>query len=269
MGEAAAMFPPNAHPQIYLTAIARKYDLKGIFYVDLWPVADPQVVITDAALMDQTVVTRSLNQHPMANDFLEPIVGRDVIATANGAVWKKAHRAMAPAFSWSHIRSLTSVMIDECLHFRNTLDRLAATGEVFSMEKESAKVIFDIITRVVFNFSLNSQTSDSAILDDLHSMIKLAEAQLSFNPFTKLVAFFKRQIVLKRINFLVKSKIYERLNLLRREKIIPSRKDPFSILDLMLREQVEVDTQAGSDKIKATLPHDDLEQLITKYVFVK
>jgi cytochrome P450 len=257
------LFPPNAHPQAYLTTIAQKYDLKGIFYLDLWPVAEAQVILTDAAVMDQTVVNRSLNQHPMADQFIAPIVGRDVIATANGEVWKKAHRAMAPAFSWSHIRNLTSVMIDECLHFRNTLDRLADTGEVFSMEKESAKVIFDVITRVVFNFSLNSQTSDSAVLDDLHSMIKFAEAQLSFNPFTRVTAFFKRQIVLRRINSLVISKINERLDLLRRENIIPSRKDPFSILDLMLREQVQGDA-AGSGNGKTSLPRGELEQLVTK-----
>lgn len=63
MGEAAALCPPNCHPQIYLTAIAQKYNLKGIFYVDLWPVADPQVIVTDVDLMDQIHVKRAFPQY--------------------------------------------------------------------------------------------------------------------------------------------------------------------------------------------------------------
>lgn len=47
MGEAAAEVPPNCHPQIYLTSIAHKYNLKGVFYIDLWPISEPMVVLTD------------------------------------------------------------------------------------------------------------------------------------------------------------------------------------------------------------------------------
>lgn len=63
MGEVAALYPPNCHPQAYLTTIAQKYDLKGIFYMDLWPVADPQVIVTDVDLMDQVHVKRAFPQY--------------------------------------------------------------------------------------------------------------------------------------------------------------------------------------------------------------
>lgn len=56
----------------------------------------------------------------------------------------------------------------------------------------------------------------------------------------------------------------ERFDLLRREKIVPSRKDPFSILDLMLREQLQQESpQSGADQ-KRELSRDYLELLITK-----
>jgi len=264
MGEAAALLPPNMHPQAYLTAIAQKYDLKGIFYMDLWPVAEPQVVITDIDLMDQVHVKRAFPIHQLADDFLAPIVGRNVIATANGKTWKMLHNAMAPAFAPSHIKNLVTVMTDEVLIFRDTLDKLAKTGEVFSMENTAAKLIFDVIARIVFHFPLHAQTQGSQYLSDLREMVHLVEAQFSFNPLVKINAFFKRKAILKRLHDSIRSQIMERYRLLNDEGIVPQKKDPYSILDLMLREHVQ---QQGSD-IRGTkvleLSSEYLDLLITK-----
>jgi len=264
MGEVSSTMPPNMHPQAYITAIAQKYNLKGIFYLDLWPAADSMVVLTDPDLMNKVTVVKSLSVHTMAEAFLSPIVGRNVIATSNGAVWKKTHNAMAPAFSWSNIRSLTGVVAGECMLFRNTLDKLAQTGEVFSMEETSAKLIFDVIARIVFNFPLHAQTKGSSYLEDLRDMIHLADAQLSWNPFVKMRAFFKRRTIFNRLQVSIVGKINERLNLLRSKRIVPSRKDPFSILDLMLREQVQEERGNVKEKISEELTPEYLELLVTK-----
>lgn len=247
LGEVAATLPPNCHPQLYMTILAQKYNLKGIFYLDLWPIADSQVVLTEPELMDKVTLTPSLPMHRASDAFLSPIVGHDVIATSNGEVWKKTHLAMQPAFSWTSIRNQHGVMIEEVQRFRSKLDQLAATGEVFSMEKIAAKLIFDVIARIVFNFSLHAQTQGCQELEDLHEMIALSEAQLSFNPLVKIKAWWRKRTVLPRLDRSMLGKIKERLSLLRREKIVPSRKDPFSILDLMLREQVEEDSKMGRE----------------------
>ena len=264
MGEVASTLPPNMHPQHYITAITQKYNLKGIFYLDLWPIAPSQVILTDPDLMNKVTVTRAMRVHSYADDFLAPIVGRNVIATSNGSVWKKTHNAMAPAFTWSHVKNLVEVMADETLLFRNTLDRLADSGEVFSMEETAAKLIFDVIARIVFNFPLHAQTKGSPYLADLREMIHLVEAQLSFNPWVRIKAFFKRRIILRRLNASITAKIMERFDLLRREKIVPSRKDPFSILDLMLREQLQQESPQSGAGQKRELSRDYLELLITK-----
>jgi cytochrome P450 len=265
MGEVSSTLPPNCHPQAYVTAIAQKYNLTGIFYIDLWPVADSMVVLTDPDLMDKVTVFNPLPMHPMAEDFMSPIVGKNVIATTNGALWKKAHHAMAPAFSWSHIRSLVPVVVEEGILFRDTLDKLAQSGEVFSMEKTSAKLIFDVIGRIVFNFPLHAQTKGSPYLKDFRDMIHLADAQLSWNPFVKISAFFKRKTIFDRLQVSIVGKINERLNLLRSEGIVPSRKDPFSILDLMLREYVQ-EEDGGNVKGKSwqELSPQYFESLVTK-----
>jgi cytochrome P450 len=270
MGEIAATFPPNTHPQAYYTTIAHKYNLKGMFYLDLWPIAPSAVVLNDPGLSEEVTVIHPLRQHKAVDEFLAPMVGHNVIAAVNGPVWKKLHNAMTPAFSWSHIRNLTGVMVEEGMHFRNTLDGLVKSGEVFSMEATAMKLIFDVITRIVFNFSLNAQTegsSGSSTLNDLREMIHLAESQLSFNPFVHLVTFFKKRSVLGRVHPPILQKIGERLALLRSGNVVPSRKDPESILDLMLRDHVEDNLDKKGSAI-VDLPPEYTELLLTKCVFL-
>lgn len=262
IGEVAATFPPNTHPQHFYTAIAQKYNLKGIFYIDLWPIGPSSVVLNDPSVSEQVTVAHPLRQHKMVDEFLAPILGHDVIAAANGATWKKLHNAMSPAFSWSHIRNLTGVIAEEGMHFRDTLNELARVEGVFSMEETAMKLIFDVITRIVFNFSLNAQTKGSSTLDDLREMVHLAENQLSFNPFVHLVTFFKRRSVLGRLHPSILQKIRERLALLRSGNIVPSRRDPESILDLMLRDHVKDDVNMKGAGI-SDLPPEYTEILLT------
>jgi len=264
MGEAAALLPPNTHPQAYLTMIGQKYNLKGIFYMDLWPVSAPQVVITDIDLMDQVHVKRAYAQHQMADDFMAPLVGRNSIATANGKTWKTLHNAMAPAFASSHIKNLVTVISEEAVIFRDTLNELAKTGEVFSMEETSAKLIFDVVARIVFHFSLNAQTQGSQYLNDLREMVQLVDAQLSVNPVVRISCYFRRNAIMRRLNDSILKQILERYRLLNDEKIVPRKKDPYSILDLMLREHVQ-QQESGVGELKAAkLASDYLELLVTK-----
>ncbi len=254
------------HPQALYTTIAQKYNLKGIFYLDLWPVADQQVIVTDIDLMDHVHVKRVYPQHKSAGDYMDLVMGRDNISTANGKLWKMLHNAMAPAFAPSHIKNLIPVMTEEALIFRNTLDDYAKTGEVFSMEETAAKLIFDIVARIVFHFPLHAQTQGSQYLNDLREMVKLMESQLSFNPLVKIRAFIRRRIILNRLHPSMANHIMERYRLLNDERIVPQKKNPYSILDLMLRDHVQ---QQGSDSKGTTagkLTSEYLDLLITKYV---
>lgn len=88
MGAISQRFPPNCHPQLLYTEMTREYDLPSVFYIDLWPVADPMVCLTEVEDMNYVQVLKPLNQHQSADDFLGAIVGHNVVATANGAVWK-------------------------------------------------------------------------------------------------------------------------------------------------------------------------------------
>jgi cytochrome P450 len=145
---------------------------------------------------------------------------------------------MNPSFAPTHVKSLSGIIVDECLTFRDTLSNLASTGEVFNMEDKGAELIFDVIARIVFNFPLEAQKKGSQTLSDLRELVSLTEARMSFNPLDKFKIWWRRGAITKRLNQEIKTKITERYEMLRNEKVVPSRKAPYSTLDLMLREQL-------------------------------
>ena len=214
--------------------------------------------------MHQIHITNPLPMHPMSENFMKPIVGPDNIASVNGPVWKTLHNSIAPAFAWSHIRNLSAVVIDECDTFRSRLDDLAKTKETFSMEEIASQLIFDVIARVVYSFSLNAQRSGSQDLNDLRGMVELAHLQLSWNPLAKVKAIFQRRAVFKRLGVSVGAQIKQRLKVLRDERIVPQRKNPYSILDLMLREHLAQEDSAGNKDNAAELSPEYHKLLITK-----
>lgn len=71
--------------------------------------------------------------------------------------------------------------------------------------------------------------------------------------------------MLNRLHPSIINKIYERLELLVREKIVPSRKDPESILDLMLRDYLQEREAKGMTRADAAkLSADEEGLLLTK-----
>lgn len=268
--EVARSMPHNTHPQAFYTEIARRYNLKGIFYLDLWPVAPSSVILTDPALLEYVSTKHPLPQHPLGDNVMAPVVGKGVMITANGPLWKRLRTIMTPAFSWKHIRDMTPIMVDECNLFREALDKRSGTGQPFSMMDLGARLIFDIIARAVFNFPLHAQTTGSRYLDDLHEMIHLAEGQLTdasviYNPIKRIKVWWRRRAIVSSLNPSMMRKVRERLQLLRTRGIVPSRSDPTSILDLMLREHVLAD-QAQGDKEKPDydIPEEDMQLILTK-----
>ena len=264
MGEVAQKIPPNAHPQLYYGELARQHDLHGIFYIDLWPASGPQCVISDPSLLDDVTVRNPQPMSPMAADFMEPMLGAGVIAVSVGALWKKLHTAMQPAFSWQSIRGVTGVLVDEGNLFRRLIDDRAKTGEVFSFEELISNLLFDVMGRIVFNTELHAQTKGSPYLVHLTELINLAEGQsdiaVQINPFLQLYRRWRRWAVQSQLHPPILKTIHDRYSLLKAEKIIPSRKDPYSILDLMLRENIQAEQSGKQDK----LPDSEAQLLLNK-----
>lgn len=270
MFQIAFRIPPCTHPQSLYTEVARHYQLRGIWYLDLWPFAPGCAVLNDPDLHEEVTVRKPLPVHHLADSILAPVVGKGAIVTNNGVLWKKLHKIMAPAFSWNRIRDMTSIMVEECELLYEALERRAGTGAPFSMIDLGSKLILDIMARALFNTRLHGQTTGSPYHHDLQEMIHLAERQLTdpgvaYNPIRRLQVWRRRRQVLKTLDASLKDLVNQRLDLLRDQQRASLRKDASSILDLMLKEHVTENVD-GREKEMATyaLPKEDMELILTK-----
>lgn len=139
--------------------------------------------------------------------------------------------------------------------FRSLLDKLSETREVFSLEDVAAKLVFDIIFRIIFNFPLNAQTDGSQDLDDLRELMAFAESQsdpaVMLNPFARLKIWWRRKKISKQLDISMTRKIRERFVALPQNEIISSRRSAQPILDLMLREHLPTPSEASKERPNA------------------
>lgn len=256
------------HHQSFYTEIARRYNLEGLFY--LLPPSPSCVVLTDPDLIENVTTSHPLRVHPLGDNVMAPVVGKGVIITSNGPLWKKLHNVMVPAFSWKHILGMPSIIVDECEPFREALHQRAGKREPFSMMNLGARLIFDIIAQAVFNTRLHTQTKGCRYLDGLHKMICLAEGQLTdpavmYNLMKRHRVWWRRRCILKSLNPSMMTKVSEWLHLFRTRGIVPSHKDLISILGLMLREYLQAE-KGGKETADYQLPDEDMQLILTKRV---
>lgn len=240
MGEIAATMPPACHPQVYLTAIAQKYNMPGAFYVDLWPVADPQLVVTDPdAAMQLLTVTPTL-KHPEIGKYMDPVIGRNNIVAVNGEPWKTAHRMLGSGFSPSFVKPMLTMIADHVLVFHERLRLLAENGQSFSLEREMGKAVFDVIGTIVFGISLDAQGAGSPLLEDLIELVEYLNFLIvAWNPFTKLVKYLNIRTVRKRSSAVVEEAVLERYEIMKDEKQLPTRRQAKSIMDRMVADYIQ------------------------------
>ncbi|KAF5722993.1 cytochrome P450 monooxygenase [Fusarium mundagurra] len=267
--QVAALMPSNTHPQLLYTEMVHVYNLEEIFYLDLWPVGPGMVVITDPKLLDNSSLPKPLPIHPFTAVFLKPMFGEGTMAATNGALWKKMATAVSPAFSMGYVLGITNIMVDECLLFQEKLEELAVGGDVFSMEELVAKLVFGIVSTVTFGEPQYSQTIGSQILKDLRDLVNLAQGEtdplIAYNPMVQIPRRWKRHRVVSRLDSSLRQKVSECVERIVHEGVVPSRQNPRSIMDLLVREHAEavLEERKGGVYNRSWLSNSEEEMLFS------
>lgn len=68
MGEVLRTQPKRAAPQTFAIFLKEKYNLGDYFYVDVWPMGDPIMMIFDTDIMAEFTVKQSLPKHPAVGE---------------------------------------------------------------------------------------------------------------------------------------------------------------------------------------------------------
>ena len=162
-------YPADFHPQPMFSDIATQYNFRGLYYMDLYPFAEPMVFILDPSIVSQIT---SFSRHPHASAYLRGLVGTKSIFSTQGSEWAAQRSWFSPAFSSSHILTLVPGMVEETLVFREKLTALAIQGKRFSMNDLCLRLAFDVIARSGFDIRVKSQSQESEVYDAFQGAVE-------------------------------------------------------------------------------------------------
>lgn len=207
------LFPSNTALSVFYTTIARRYELRDIFYLDLWPFGPPQMVLIAPNAADQVTVVKTYPLHDEVPRFVGSLLGDKSLPAADGEMWKKLHRMIAPGFRPSSLRQMMPVTAEQTVRiFLPALTAYASTGEVFSMEKVASQLIFSIISKMVIGGSLSKQ-NQSQMLYDIDRILDYAQSiavASGTNPVKRWTKWWRKRQAVQRIDHFLCSFIEKR-----------------------------------------------------------
>lgn len=150
MHEIAGYLPPDATPQLFAHLMRKRYGLGDFFYLDLWPLAPPQLVVVHPELASQ--VTQKLNlpkETAVMQKWTGHILGQKSMVTANGHDWMIARKSFTSGFQPRKLLQHVPSIVDDVSDFCDVLKLHAKIQDVFKMEDVGARMIFNISARVI------------------------------------------------------------------------------------------------------------------------
>lgn len=198
--------------------MVKKYDLPGVFYLDLWPIAWGQVVTTDPDLALHMTAHRNHPKHPAEGAMIDPLIGKGNIVTSDGPRWKHLHKMLSPAFSISHISNMRPMVATEVMKFRSILHKKAESGESFRLEDITQHLTFDVIVSATFGRSLDAQTKGSTVLQHFEDMCRAYMiSRESINFIRNFFANRRRDVERAKLDANIAALVKERFEIVRRK----------------------------------------------------
>ncbi|KAL2847120.1 cytochrome P450 [Aspergillus pseudodeflectus] len=215
------LFPDNTAPAAYYTEIAQRYQLKELFYLDLWPFAPSQLVLISPETAALITTVEDYPVHDVATGFVSALIGKTMIAAVNGQPWKALHNMIAPAFRPSALKRMVPVIADQTMSvFHATLSRHAASGQAFAMEDVAAQLVFRMSSKVIFGVSVSDEANER-LLADFAVILEYAKILTQVqpgNPFRKVFLWWKQRAAARRIDAFLEPLANERhIEMIRRD----------------------------------------------------
>ncbi|ROT39031.1 cytochrome P450 [Sodiomyces alkalinus F11] len=214
-----ANYPPDVTGQFTPFALFRAYPhlaSAGAFYMDVWPLNAPLLVVFDPAMMAQFSQDTPRPKHDLVKREFRPFSQNLDLVTSEGQTWRTWRAAFNPGFSAQNIMAHIPVFMEEVLVFKAYLGRVAATGETIRMESQLMKATCDIICRAVLGVRMHIQTKPSPLYDSLKSCIALLIGDSSprmwpriFNPLRPFLIWNHNRIMRRELLPLLEAQLKE------------------------------------------------------------
>lgn len=110
-------------------------------------------------LIKHVLVDNSANyaMQPIRQLVLRPIL-RDGLLTAEGDVWKRSRKAMAPVFTPRHARGFASQMLRKSEEFAERYEQSARSGEEVNVALGMTELTYEILAATLFSGQIATGT---------------------------------------------------------------------------------------------------------------
>jgi cytochrome P450 len=162
-----------------------KDDMDSAIYLDMWPFADPMLVICSPVLAVQACQEHDLPKPPILHAFFNPLAGGDNLFTMNGPEWKRSRALFNSGFSAGYILQQTGHIVDEAEIYVDILREHARKGDMFSLDDVTCWYTMDIIGAVTLDSRLQSQRQHNPLATAMRRQIRWHVLDNEWNLFIR------------------------------------------------------------------------------------
>jgi cytochrome P450 len=121
------------------------------------------LIVNDPGLIRHVLVDNARNYRmgTIRQLILRPIL-RDGLLTAEGEVWKRSRKAMAPVFTPRHIDGFASIMLARTETYAEHYVQAARAGTTRDISRDMTELTFDILSQTLFSGEIVTSTGDFA-----------------------------------------------------------------------------------------------------------
>ncbi|MEZ2130057.1 MULTISPECIES: cytochrome P450 [unclassified Sinorhizobium] len=128
------------------------------------------LIVNDPGLIKHVLVDNASNYRmsDIRQLVLRPIL-RDGLLTAEGNVWKRSRRAVAPVFTPRHARGFAGQMLRQSEEYAQKYEKAGAGGDVFNISVDMTELTFAVLSDTLFSGEIVSSTGHFA--DDVNQLL--------------------------------------------------------------------------------------------------
>ena len=150
--KAIDQLPSRAHPVLGFGHIARQqFPKHGIYYMDLWPIGVPFIMVTNPSMAIQATQTTGIALHrPLElREWFASITGGPAMFDMEPEEWKPWRTWFNPGFSQANLGTLVGHMVEDTCVYRDILSEHARRGDIFQLNNLTLRFTMDLIGRSV------------------------------------------------------------------------------------------------------------------------
>ncbi len=148
---AMKLLPKDAHKVYMFGNISRKFKDRGAYYLDLWPVSRPFLIVVNPELATQACQSTSIayDKPVELREWFQPLAGGPSVFDSPKESWKPQRALFNPAFGAAHLLRMVPLMMDDILIYCDILRGHARSNEIVLLDTITLRFVMDLMGKVI------------------------------------------------------------------------------------------------------------------------